>query len=209
MPYTNEVIKYFRRKDATDFEPISWLGAEQRFVGPLRNSNLNNLEEQYIIGTDTYIINYTDNEGNRIREEHFCMTGANGLEDATDYYKLVSTIYQNPYQESNIHFDQGGLVFSQDSNVVFGGGSSSTYTDPDSVYFIGTNKYSFDEDGGLQMVESGVEDYIRVRQDILYFVKKNQPDLLVLTKLTEEKYLDNNRTIIRERIINALDPSKQ
>ena len=63
-----KVIKYLRQKTGNDnsFDTINWFGAEQRFVSALRNSNVNNLEEQYIIGTETYTLEYQDESENDI-----------------------------------------------------------------------------------------------------------------------------------------------
>ena len=54
----DQVIRYLREKDANGaFQNyITWIGAEQRYVNSMRQSNVNNLEEQLIIGTDTYTI---------------------------------------------------------------------------------------------------------------------------------------------------------
>ena len=71
MSQSNDVIKYLRRKSSSGtFEPISWIGAEQRFVSALRNSGVNNLEEQYIIGTETYTVEYQDENQNDIIEKN-------------------------------------------------------------------------------------------------------------------------------------------
>ena len=63
-----EVVRFFRRKSSTGYDSPTYLGAEQRFVGALRNSGVNNLEEQYILGTDTYTEKYTDSDGNSVVE---------------------------------------------------------------------------------------------------------------------------------------------
>ena len=66
-----EVIRYLKRKSSSGFESPTYLGAEQRFVSALRNSSVNNLEEQYILGTDTYIETYVDAQGNKIVETSY------------------------------------------------------------------------------------------------------------------------------------------
>ena len=88
-----EVIRYLRRKSSSGFESPTYLGAEQRFVGALRNSSVNNLEEQYILGTDTYIETYVDAQGNKIVETSYHINDA--IHSLTDYYKIISTTYTN------------------------------------------------------------------------------------------------------------------
>lgn len=211
MPYTNEVIRYLRRKDAVGFnEPISWLGAEQRFVGPLRNSNVNNLEEQYVLGTDTYTVTYQDNQGNTVIEKSFCITDDEDLDNASEYYKIKTTIYKNIRPESDVYFDGNDVNLSNRDNDISFGDPEGSYSDVYAVYFLDETKYSFDENGNLQIasVDSTSSDYATSRKDELYFIKSGQADLLVLIKMTEEKYIeDGNKKVVRERIFNALNPS--
>ena len=103
---TAQVLKYLRRKAASGFDPIiSYLGAEQRFVTPIRNSKLNNLEEQVIFGTDVYTLTWEDSDGNQIVEKSFCNT-ITDPSVTTDYYKIVTTIYKDPQSgDEDVRFD--------------------------------------------------------------------------------------------------------
>ena len=97
-----EVIRYLRRKSSSGFESPTYLGAEQRFVGALRNSSVNNLEEQYTLGTDTYIETYVDAQGNKIVETSYHINDA--IHSLTDYYKIISTTYTNGITNEDFFF---------------------------------------------------------------------------------------------------------
>ena len=92
---SSEVIKFLRRKTITGFdEPISYLGAEQRFVGPLRNSNNNNLEEQFLIGSDCYTESYIDPDtGDTIIKKEY---HTNNAVNPVNYYYIQT--FNTPYQ---------------------------------------------------------------------------------------------------------------
>lgn len=204
MSYENNVIRYLRRKGDFDFEPVTWIGSEQRFVGPLRNSNINNLEEQYILGTDTYTEFYEDNSGNSVIEKSFCITNDN-LDNIINYYKMISVIYKNPIFKNDISFIDGEMQMTNKYNdIVFGDGSSE-YPNVNSIYYLDADKYKFDQDGNLQLTSSSNAEFAILREDKLYFIKENE-QILVLTKITEGKSEDG-KTVIREKIINSLNPS--
>ena len=102
-----EVIRYLKRKSSSGFESPTYLGAEQRFVGALRNSNVNNLEEQYILGTDTYSETYVDEHGNKIVETSYHINDT--IHSLTDYYKIISTTYTNGIVNEDFFFDNNNL----------------------------------------------------------------------------------------------------
>lgn len=201
--YTAEVLRYLRRKDSTGFnEPITWLGAEQRFVGALRNSKVNNLEEQYVLGTDTYTVTYEDLDGNIIIEKSFCVTNAD-LEDASDYYKVVTTIYNSEsITNYDYRFENDGLFFENPNKDVTFGDGTLIYPDIVGLYCLDPKTFAFNN----QDFDISPSTFAITRKDELYFVKENEPDLLVLTKLTGFKYQIDGKRVVREKIINALNP---
>lgn len=205
--HTGEVIKYFRRKDSTDFEPISWLGSEQRFVSGLRNGNINNLEEQFVLGTDSYTEMYDDERGNHIIEKNFCITsidemGNPDLDERTEYYKVVTTIYSNSMTSVDYYFDADSVILTDRNNdVLFGDGDE--YPDIDSLYLLDNETFEWFDIEDLKIHPTG---YYTSRKDELYFIKQGEPDLLVLTKTTTKKIDRNGRVYIRKHIENALTP---
>jgi len=198
---TGEVLRYLRQKDSTGaIGPITWIGAEQRFVGGLRNSGVNNLEEQYILGTDTYTVTYEDKDGNNVTEKNFCIADSD-LTGVTNYYKLVTTIYKET-QNENYKFDEDSIIFSNALNdVAFGDGK--TYPDTQSVYLLNSDTFKFEDDNSTLSIYT----FNMLQKDELFYVQSNGNELLILVKTTETK-IDSvsGRTIIKEHIDNLLNP---
>lgn len=87
----NDVIRSLKRKAGIGFGSIINIGTEQRFVTPLTNSGVNNLEEQLIFGTDTYKeISYNSNGDKVITTSYH--VNSDSHENLTNYYKIVTTI---------------------------------------------------------------------------------------------------------------------
>jgi len=198
--YTNEVVKYLRHKNASGFDSISWLGAEQRFVGGLRNSGVNNLEEQLILGTDTYTVTYEDEDENTIIEKYFCVTDTSP-EDTTNYYKLVSKIFKEVQEQDDFTFGTDSFNVNVEDAFAFGG--SAQYPGANNLY--GTNYHLSKVIEDDLLINPGTA--FTVREDKLYYVKENEPDLLVLTKTTSVKYTFEGQRVVHEKITNSLNPS--
>ena len=100
----HEVLRYLRRKTEDGFiEPVSYFGSEQRFVSSLINSSVNNLEEQYVLGTDTYKETYIDSNVN-LKIETSYHVNSDDHDHLTNYYKVVTTIYKD-YMKKSMYFD--------------------------------------------------------------------------------------------------------
>ena len=199
--YTAEVLRYLRRKDSSGFEPITWLGSEQRFVGALRNSGVNNLEEQYVLGTDTYTVSYTDSEGNDIIEKSYCVTPSGSLDGVTNYYKVITTIYNDGDPDAEYKFDGEALEFENTSNDVTFGDGSTEYPNLESLYLLNNETFEFFNDSFRINLPSSV-----ARKDELYFIQSDGNPMLVLTKLTGIGYTSDGKKVVREQIINAINP---
>lgn len=197
---TAEVIKYLRRKSSSGFEPITYLGAEQRFVGALRNSGINNLEEQYILGTDTYTVKYTDKNGNQITETSYHINDV--THSATDYYKLITTVYKTSAADENFFFEGKELRLPNDNTEVIYGDGSDLFPDTSAVYSV--NDSTFVEEQGRWTIYPS--SYAVLQKDELHYISGNGAvDTLVLTKTTEQE-VDSatGREITRENIVNHL-----
>lgn len=195
-----EVIRYLRRKSSSGFESPTYLGAEQRFVGALRNSNVNNLEEQYILGTDTYVETYVDAQGNKIVETSYHINDA--MHSVTDYYKIISTTYINGIINEDFFFDNNSLKLPDDSHVVLFGDGSTLYPNENELYGESNKTFSIDNNE-MKIYPSS---YTTIKKEELHYISnKGATDLLVLTKITGKKYEDDGkREIIKESITNHI-----
>lgn len=195
-----EVIRYLRRKSSSGFESPTYLGAEQRFVGALRNSSVNNLEEQYILGTDTYSEKYVDEQGNEVIETSYHINDA--IHSVTDYYKIISITYRNGIINEDFFFDKNNLKLPNDSqNALFGDGSTD-YPNENELYGESNKAFSIDN-SEMKIYPSS---YTTIKKEELHYISNNgATDLLVLTKITGRKYEDDGkREIIRESITNHI-----
>lgn len=203
--YTAEVIKYLRRKSSDGFtEPVTYLGAEQRFVGALRNSGINNLEEQYIFGTDTYTETYTDEDGNQVEEKSYHINDK--THSLTDYYKLITKTCQGSEKNEDFFFDGNQVKLPNDSSeVIFGVETSETYSDIHEVYCV--NEKTFIEDSGILKILPS--SYTTIKTEDLYYITNNgSTEIHVLGKVVDRKYTDEgSREVIRESITNYLAES--
>ena len=193
-----EVIRYLRRKSSSGFESPTYLGAEQRFVSALRNSSVNNLEEQYILGTDTYSETYVDEQGNKIVETSYHINDT--IHSLTDYYKIISTTYTNGIINEDFFFDNDSLKLPNDS-VLFGDGSTS-YPNENELYGESNKIFAIDN-SEMKIYPSS---YTTIKKEELHYISNNgATDLLVLTKIIGKRYEDDGkREIIIESITNHI-----
>ena len=201
--YNAEVVKYFRRKTSGGFnEPITYLGAEQRFVGALRNSSVNNLEEQFILGTDTYTEKYTDKNGNQVIETSYHINDS--THTLTDYYKIISVIYKDGSANEDFYFDNEIVKLPNNPSEVLFGDGTPAHPDLNEVYSEKDTVFIFEND----KVKIYPSSFTVIRRDELHYISNGgDKDLLVLTKITGRNYLDDGaREVIRESIINHIAP---
>ena len=195
-----EVIRYLRRKSSSGFESPTYLGAEQRFVGALRNSNVNNLEEQYILGTDTYSETYIDEQGNKIVETSYHINDT--MHSVTDYYKIISITYSNGIINEDFFFDNNSLKLHNDSQVVLFGDGSISHPNENELYGESNKIFAIDN-SEMKIYPSS---YTTIKKEELHYISNNgATDLLVLTKTTGKRYEDDGRReIIIESITNHI-----
>jgi len=206
------IVKYVRRKNGPESydSPINF-GTKPCFVSPIRNSHLNNLEEQILLGTDDYMITKEDSDGNIIIEQNFCAANLEFNPETKNYYKMISTIYQDVEMYSDVAFHGDALEFSDKLKdaVKFGDGIAP-YDDETTVYFINTDsenkKFDWGEDG--ININDPLGGYAKTREDQLYFVKDDSDNPLhVLTKITGVKNIGGMQ-VTYSNIVNYLKPSE-
>lgn len=197
-----EVIKYLRRKNSNGFDTVSYFGAEQRFVSPIRNSSLNNLEEQFILGTDSYTEVYEDANENIIIEKNFYINNDAAGAEFTDYYKLISTIYKQEGEGIDPYYTASNIDFINGNKVLYGIAGDVVYGDITEIYLKETKARA--ENNSVNITPDTAP--VTLREDRLYFVHDDEATkTLVTTKQIIKDYdTIDNKMIIKEIINNNL-----
>jgi len=180
-----DVIRFLREKTENGFDAPTYLGAEQRFVNSLRGSGVNNLEEQYILGTNTYTESYVDENGNGVIEKVYSDITTN----QNNYYKVISTFY---IKDNKYYYDS--FLFDNDNNALY------------LPYDVEMNIFDLFIDRGD--FESGdyPTEFTPIREDKLYYYN-GQQNIEVLVKTVSVKYEDDGdiiKKIVKEDIDNKL-----
>lgn len=191
------VVKYFRKKlsDSGDsaYEAPTYIGAEQRFVGALRNSVNNNLEEQYLLGSDCETSIWQDEDKNyTMWKEYYVKSADPKPEDKYGSYRVESVIYQGNYENSDYYFTGSKLMCT-----------SSDGSFSDNIFVLDNsnsdNIYSFDDDAAeLKIIPAGLEI---IRQDVLKFIDSTGKEIEISTKITSQGVeKDENENIVKDII---------
>lgn len=189
-----DVVKYLRQKSSNGFDqaPIH-LGAEQRFIGALRNSGINNLEEQYILGTETFTEKYYDENKNLVIERSYHINDDDHM--AEGYYKLITVLYmQDDVQDPEYYYENDQIMFPNDENAVMIGDGSGRYLDRQSVLDLdkgikplgtgfnevdntNTTNYDVVDSDTEQLIFEGGSPYVELNEDNEYTIFGVEPDV--------------------------------
>lgn len=188
-----QIISMLKQKsDSGDFNPL-YLGPEQRYVGALRKSNNNNIEEQLLLGVDRIITSW--NEGDTIRE-HIEFRD-NEDPDETGYYILDRWIYgeASEIEEEDIDND----AFIKDNTLMFNTGTVQQNDDKlEDLKNDGFMVINNDENSLL------LSSTFILLKDVLKFKQSNGDILNVSQKITTKKYGNDGKDITKEIITNFL-----
>lgn len=188
-----QIISMLKQKsDNGDFNPL-YLGPEQQYVGALRKSNNNNIEEQLLLGVDRIITSW--NEGDTIRE-HIEFRD-NEDPDETGYYILDRWIYgeTSEIEEEDIDND----AFIKDNTLMFNTGTVQQNDDKlEDLKNDGFMVINNDENSLL------LSSTFILLKDVLKFKQSNGDILNVSQKITTKKYDNDGKSIIKEIITNFL-----
>lgn len=191
--YEAEVVRYLRKKTNGGYtEAPTYLGSEQKFVGALRNSNDNNLEEQYLLGTDCLTTEWTDSNGNLcIKKEYFVQ---DGVATNTNSYVLNTTIYgAGSIKNTDCYFSNDEFIADSIPDISFNS-SGTLMLDNETVYVYSAN--------GVNIYPNS---FVITRMDKLQFVDSSNTLVDVLTKYTGIKYSnDGMYSYKQEKIVNHL-----
>lgn len=185
-----QIISILRQKsDNGDFNPL-YLGPEQRYIGALRKSNNNNIEEQLLLGVDRIITSW--NEDN-VKREHIEFRD-NEDPNETGYYILDSYIYGETSEAGNISdaiIEGNALIFNADAVQL----NDNILEDLRNDGFM-----TIDDDESSLLLSS---TFI-LRRDMLRFKQSNGNILAVSGKITMKKYGNDGKDITKEIITNFL-----
>lgn len=188
-----QIISMLKQKsDNGDFNPL-YLGPEQRYIGALRKSNNNNIEEQLLLGVDRIITSW--NEGDTIRE-HIEFRD-NEDPDETGYYILDRWIYgeTSEIEEEDIDND----AFIKDNTLMFNTGTVQQNDDKlEDLKNDGFMVINNDENSLL------LSSTFILLKDVLKFKQSNGDILNVSQKITTKKYDNDGKDITKEIITNFL-----
>ena len=187
------ILKYFKRKKSGVYEAPVYIGAEQRFVGALRGTNNNNLEEQSILGLDCITTAYW-NESIYIEHKEF--------HDGTkpnEYYILESKIYNAlpdaGFTEETVQFATDLLYFENEYLMVKPEANASFTNDTFIISQSGLNV--------VATIDEIDEDFKLIREDSLFYKNNKNALITVSTKMTYEKEV-NGITTTKVLINNKL-----
>ena len=185
-----QIISMLRQKsDNGNFSPL-YLGPEQRYIGALRKSNNNNIEEQLLLGVDRIITSW--NEDN-VEREHIEFRD-NEDPNETGYYILDSYIYGETSEAGNISdaiIEDNALIFNADAVQL----NDNILEDLRNDGFM-----TIDDDENSLLLSS---TFILLR-DMLRFKQSNGNILAVSGKITTKKYGNDGKDITKEIITNFL-----
>lgn len=186
-----QIISMLRQKsDNGNFSPL-YLGPEQRYIGALRKSNNNNIEEQLLLGVDQIITSW--NEDN-VEREHIEFRD-NEDPDETGYYILDSYTYEEIFGTGNINED----TFIEDNALMFNTGT--VQQNGDKLEDLRNDGFmAIDNDENSLLLSSTFV----LRKDVLKFKQNNGNILDVSQKITTKKYGNDGKDITKEIITNFL-----
>lgn len=185
-----QIISMLRQKsDNGNFNPL-YLGPEQRYIGALRKSNNNNIEEQLLLGVDRIITSWDEDN---VTREHIEFRD-NEDPNETGYYILDSYIYGETSEAGNISdaiIEGNALIFNADAVQL----NDNILEDLRNDGFM-----TIDDDENSLLLSS---IFILLR-DTLRFKQSNGNILDVSGKITTKKYGNDGKDITKEIITNFL-----
>lgn len=156
----NKIIKQIRQKDGSTFSSPINLGAEQRYVGALRQSHNDNLEEQSILGVDCVTTEYWKDDTTCVIKKEF----HDGTQ-STNFYILTTYIYND---NADSYVDGKNLILPKLSSSLV----------VDTNLSITTNEISLSSSFKI------------TRKDILSYRNSDGEDIEISTKITQQKRVD-------------------
>ena len=206
---TQSVIKELRQKTPSGFSSPVKIGADQRYISALLNSNVNNLEEQSILGVDCLTISWEENDVKYTTKKFYDGTHITD----SHYYILFIEEYDTSGTGSNFYFYRDTLRLPR---YELGGNTFEEILDDPGNYYLKCNDenlesglYTFDEEGGFGIIPdiSGIlrKEVLCLRTDTSSTSDEQiLSDIKIAEKIVTVEIDAQNKTRVQETITNYL-----
>ena len=212
MPYAKTVVTKLRRKTDGSFESPVNIGAQQKYIGALLNSHNNNLEEQFILGTDCSEVTWTDeNQVKHYTKKYY--SGDVSEVSSYGYYIVFETDYETS-RVNEFYFGTDNGIYLPDYEFSSADFVANT-SDVDSNYSLmleDNTIYSFDanENNNFTLDIEPPTKIMKVttlcfRTDLTSVSDEQiNSDILIAKKIITFKHIANNKQLTETKIINYL-----
>lgn len=196
-----KIIKWLAQKEMSgDMRGPTYLGAEQRFVGPLRGNVCHNLEEEMIIGHSSHTLRYTDDDENLVEEKSFYTWSEEQPDPTENYYKLITTYYSAANQSDDYVFnkDNHSLVIrdKEDNPIVRFGDEEGEQQDT----FFTLDPAIFKENEGNKALEIYPDTVLNTEESVLYFINIEDKTSTMICKKISRRYFAANGEVFDDII---------
>ena len=206
MSYTQSVIKEIRQKTPTGFSGPIYIGPEQKYVSALLNSHNNNLEEQFILGTDCLIVSWEDGDVKYITKKFFDSNTATVSPDG--YYILFIADYSDSLMTADFYFRNNELYlpdFGKSSATfeqISGTDDYNLKCDSLEIYFFDNATQSFKISPSYRVIR---EETLCLRKNISSISDEQiNTDIIISKKVITQTVNAQNKTYTKEIITNYL-----
>jgi hypothetical protein len=178
-----DVITYLNQKKGKTWTPY-YLGSSPNYIKALKNCSLNNLEEELLLGTDSYLETYEDDDGNTIINKFFCKN----VPIKKNCYKIESIVYKDEVNHDKYYFEGSELIMKEPLKERFV---------DDTLVCDDLSIFNFDEeDGSLSILTD--DSIATVRKDTLYYINNSEVANRIAMKETKKKYLVDGKIVLIE-----------
>lgn len=182
----NNVITHLKQKGNNSWQPY-YFGSAPNYIKALKNCSLNNLEEELLLGVDSYLETYEDNEGNTIIEKYFCADTSNKI----NCYKIESIIYKDLVSHDKYYFEHNELIMKEPGK--------ESFVD-DALVCTGADVFEFDSmDTHMLNIKTDISVYT-VRKDTLFYIDNEGRTTRIAEKETKKKFFANGKIVLIEDI---------
>ena len=191
MPNTDNIVTQVRRKNTSGFDAPFFIGSSAKYVTGVRGSNVNNIEENFLLGTDCITTKEELSNGT-------IHTIIEYRDDNTDsnYYILES--YQ--YQSDDFIFDTHYFTSTGETFKIPNDASDNIYQN-ETLIGVDINAYSFSNDDETLVAVNNIPVAC---EQTLKFVNDEGTLVIVARKYIYSKYYADGGKVIQKQVIQNL-----